>query len=424
MIDKLMEEAKKENIIIEVFSSRNKSLNIKVRNHQVESTITSDVTKYKVKALYKEKTILIQTEIMNPKKIIDLIKENYEIMDNDDKDTLATPFSFTTSKVKEPELDVNQITEDLLAMDQYRKKYPEIFDLTFEYEYILNERQLINSNTELKDWNDMHSFTTEISLKRDANRKTGCLVYSAKTYDIDEFTKRVEKEILRGLEKLEEESMETGKYNIILTNKCVAKLLNTFSNMFFADSINKKISPLVNQFKEKIFSDKITIVEDPTNQELLGTSFFDDEGSKTYYKEIVKDGIFVQKLYDKKTAMKEGIESTGNSFGVRNLYIKPGNKSFDELLHLLENGIVIDNIEALHAGVNQNTGDISLQSSGYFVKEGKQEKRLNMIILSSSIFELFTNVLEIGSDFEKYSKNVSAPSLLLKDITIVGEKER
>lgn len=424
MIRKLIEEAKKENIIIEVFSSRDKSLNIKVRNHQVESTITSDVTKYKVKAIYKEKTIFIQTERIDPQKIIKLIKENYEIMDNDDKDTLADSFDLESSKTKEEELDINQITEDLLAIDQYRNQYPEIFDLVFEYEYTLNERQITNSNTVLKDWNDMHSFATEISLKRDDNRKTGFLVYSAKTYDIDEFSKRVLNEITRGLEKLDEESIETSKYNIILTNKCVAKLLNAFSDMFFADFINKKMSPLANQFEKKIFSDKITIVEDPTNKDLLGTSLFDDEGSRTYYKEIVKKGVFIQKLYDKKTAIKEGKESTGNSFGVRNLFIKPGNKSYDELVQELENGIVIDDIEALHAGVNQTTGDISLQSSGYLVRECKKETRLNMIILSSSIFELFTNVLEVGSDFEKYNKNVSAPSLLLKDITIVGEKER
>lgn len=424
MIHKLIEEAKKENIIMEVFSSRDKSLNIKVRNHQVESTITSDVTKYKVKALYKEKTILIQTEIIDPQKIIQLIKENYEIVDNDDKDTLATSFDFEFSKMKEEKLDINKITEDLLAMDKYRSQNPEIFDLVFEYEYNLNERKITNSTTTLEDWNDRHTFATEMGLKKDEKRKTGFLIYSSKKYDIDEFSKRTQKEILNSLEKFEEESVETSKYNIILTNKCVARLLNTFSGMFFADSINKKTSPLANQFEKKIFSDKITIVEDPTNPDLLGTSLFDDEGSRTYYKEIVKKGIFVQKLYDKQTAIKEKKESTGNSFGVRNLYIKPGNKAFDELVQELENGIVIDDIEALHSGVNQNTGDISLQSSGYLVKEGKKEKRLNMIILSSSIFELFTNVLEIGSDFEKYNKNVSSPSLLLKDITIVGEKER
>ena len=192
--------------------------------------------------------------------------------------------------------------------------------------------------------------------------------------------------------------------------------------MFYAESINKKTSPLVDKFQEKIFSDKITIVEDPTNEKYIGKSLFDNDGVKTYYKKIVENGKFITKLYDRKTALKEDVLSTGNASGVRNAYLVPGEKSYKELIEQLKDGIIIENIEGLHAGLNTLTGDISLQATGFLVKNAKIVKALNMIILSTNIFELLNNVVEIGNDLEFFGEVSGAPSLLVSDITIVGKE--
>ena len=45
-----------------------------------------------------------------------------------------------------------------------------------------------------------------------------------------------------------------------------------------------------------------------------------------------------------------------------------------------------------------------------------------MIILQTNIFEVFSNVIEIGNDLSKSSLSVLAPSLLLSDITITGKE--
>ena len=83
-------------------------------------------------------------------------------------------------------------------------------------------------------------------------------------------------------------------------------------------------------------------------------------------------------------------------------------------------GVIINNVEGLHAGINTSTGDISLQSTGYLVKDGKVVKALDMIILQTNIFELLSNVIEVGNDFKEFSTSCAAVSLLLSDITISG----
>lgn len=422
MINELIKEAKKQNISIEVFSKRERTVNLNSENGCLKTSDTSDVTNYKIKAIYKGKTIIINTDTISIDQIIEIVKQNYELLDNTDKDFFATPIDIEYKNQPPKKININNIISDLEGLTKYKEQYNEVFNLVIEYDETFAERKIINESTLLEDENHIYTLSAEINLIKNKIRKTGTIVYKSKNYDIEEFEKRLKEEILKSIAKFEEDSIITSKYDIILTNNCAAKLLNTFSNMFFADSINKKISPLVDKFKSKVFSDKITIIEDPTNEKLLGTCLFDDEGSKTNYKEIIKDGKFITKLYNRKTALKDGVKSTGNSFGVRNLYVKPLSKSFNELVEKLDNGIIIDDITGLHSGINQSTGSISIQSSGCLVKNGKKDKRINMIILSSNIFEVFTNIIDIGNDLQMLNINCGSPSLLIKNITIVGEK--
>ena len=43
-----------------------------------------------------------------------------------------------------------------------------------------------------------------------------------------------------------------------------------------------------------------------------------------------------------------------------------------------------------------------------------------MIILQTNIFELLTNVTEIGSDFKEFGSTCSSSSILVHDITVSG----
>ncbi|NLC48027.1 MAG: TldD/PmbA family protein, partial [Tenericutes bacterium] len=213
------------------------------------------------------------------------------------------------------------------------------------------------------------------------------------------------------------------KYTIVLKNNCVFSLINRFINLFYAENINKNLSCLKDKLGKKIFSDKITIIEDPTNDSYVGKRLFDDEGTKTFYKEIVKNGVFKTQLYDNKNAIKDNKESTGNSFGVRNMILEKGNISYENIVKKCKNGLLIDDIQGLHAGLNEITGDFSLQAQGYEIKDGKQAKAVKLIILTSNVFEIFSNVVDVCDDLEINSVIGGAPSLLINNISISGSKK-
>ena len=163
-------------------------------------------------------------------------------------------------------------------------------------------------------------------------------------------------------------------------------------------------------------------MEDPLNSKLIGKRIFDIEGNPTYYKEIVKDGVFITKLYDNKNAIIENTNPTGTSDGVRNMYILKGKSSYQELIKKMNNGVIIDSIEGLHAGVNKLTGEISLQATGYEVVNGNVGEALKLIIFQTNLIDLFNSVIDIGNDLEMFSIMGGSPSILFDNVMIIGKE--
>ena len=195
--------------------------------------------------------------------------------------------------------------------------------------------------------------------------------------------------------------------------------------MLSAELIHQKKSCLVNKLNEKIFSEKINILEEPRNKDYPGYIVFDKEGTDTTNKEIITNGIIKTYLYDIKEAKIDNVKSTGNKYnGIagRNMYIKPGDKSLSELFKEIDNGIYITHyMGSMGSSINESTGNISMQVFGYIIENGEIICGFEPAVLTSSIFELFTNVEEIGNDLQFIMKSSASPSIYIKDISISGE---
>ena len=156
--------------------------------------------------------------------------------------------------------------------------------------------------------------------------------------------------------------------------------------------------------------------------------WFDDEGVATYNKAIVKNGVLQTYLYNLTTAAKDGVQTTGNGYGGGKkgvestfLYLKPGKKSLDELFAEVGNGVFITEVSGLHAGLNPQSGNFSLQSTGFMIENGKKGKPLDLITVSGNLLDIFQDVIEVGNDTYVSPSGVSAQSLLIKKIVVSGK---
>ena len=185
-----------------------------------------------------------------------------------------------------------------------------------------------------------------------------------------------------------------------------------------------QVSCLENKIDNKVFSDKLTIIEDPTNKDLPGYRLFDDEGTLTKKKTIVEKGVLKNYLFNNKEAIIKNIESTGNGYGnisTKNMYVEKGTKKFNELLSEMNDGIYItDYMGSANTSIDLVTGNISIQIFGFLIKDGKIVSGIEPSIMTTTIFELLSNIEEIGDDLTFTNTRVGSPSIFIKNISIAG----
>ena len=71
--------------------------------------------------------------------------------------------------------------------------------------------------------------------------------------------------------------------------------------------------------------------------------------------------------------------------------------------------------------INSNSGNISIQIFGYIIENGKIICAFEPTIMTTTIFELFSNVKYIGDDLKFTSQAVGAPSLYIENISIAAK---
>jgi PmbA protein len=87
----------------------------------------------------------------------------------------------------------------------------------------------------------------------------------------------------------------------------------------------------------------------------------------------------------------------------------------------MDQGLFITSLQGLHSGTSAISGDFSLQASGYVVKDGKLDKPVSLITLSSNYLELLNSVDTIGSDLKFTFSYLGSPSISFNAISVSGK---
>lgn len=232
------------------------------------------------------------------------------------------------------------------------------------------------------------------------------------------------------------ESVPSGKYPVVFSNKVMASMLTTYSSVFSAEAAQKGLSLLKGKEGEKIASDIVTLTDDPMREDALVPATFDAEGVATYKKNVIENGTFVTLLHNLKTAAAAGVKSTGNgkkasyasNVGISpfSFFINPGQGTLEDLMKDAGNGIYITSVEGMHAGANAITGDFSLAASGFMIENGKKGRPVKNITVSGNFFTLLKEIVRIGEDlkfnpFALGDSRSGSPSVLLKEMTVAGK---
>ena len=244
-------------------------------------------------------------------------------------------------------------------------------------------------------------------------------------FDVDALAKKVCDNVVS---QLGGEACESGVYKAVLSPNVVKSLLSFYVDSADAEEIQKHSSLFIGKLNQKVASSKVTVEDRPLAKNVFARSF-DDEGVATYNKAIIKKGVLQTYLYNLTTAAKDGVTTTGNavrgggkmSTAASFLYMKPGKKTQEELFKEVGDGVYITEVQGLHAGLNPQSGNFSLQSTGFLIKNGKKDRGLDIITVSGNLVKLFMDIKEVGNDETTFPSAISCPSVLVKKIAIGGK---
>ena len=161
---------------------------------------------------------------------------------------------------------------------------------------------------------------------------------------------------------------------------------------------------------------------------------FDGEGVATARRAVIEKGVLKTLLYDLTTAKKEGKQSTGNgrkggyaspvAISPYNFSIEAGENSREELLRAVGNGIFITEAKGFHAGADAVTGDFSIESAGFVVRDGKRAEPVKSFTVAGNFFDLLKDIDRLGNEVHWGMPATTAfgsPDVLVRGMSVAGK---
>lgn len=235
-----------------------------------------------------------------------------------------------------------------------------------------------------------------------------------------------------------------GRMAVVLSSEAGGTMIHeAIGHGLEADLAQQGLSVYSNKVGEKVASPLITVVDDPTLPEKRGSYPFDDEGIPSQRTILVEDGILKGYLYDRLSALKDGVESTGNGRResyqhkpiprMSNTLIVPGKMKPEEIIASVEKGLFVKKMGG--GQVNTVNGDFVFEvSEGYLIEKGSIGEPVRGAILMGNGPQVLKEIDGVGDDLGfgigtcgKDGQGVpvgdAQPTLRIPELVVGGQQE-
>ncbi|MGE7625279.1 TldD/PmbA family protein [Viridibacillus sp. NPDC096237] len=435
VLQKAMDAGFKE---AEVFYENAESFQCMIFEGEIDSYETSVDGGLSLRGLYNDKMGYAYTERIDEDSIsflIDNAKANADVLDEDDgTDIFEGSNEYTNYQRYSEELANIQISEKIALIKSIEEKIraydPRIVTLDYCLLQDFSGEQSLANNKGLSLTDKKNGLIIFVStvVKDGEEMKTGGFMKMTRDFhslDADEIAKEAAEE---ALSNLGEKSIPSGKYPIIMRHDAAASLLSIFAPIFSADNVQKDQSLLKGKVGSQVASNLVTILNDPFHPEAMSGSNFDGEGVATRKQAIISNGTLETLLHNRKTAKLEGCETTGNAqkasykstltIAPQNMYIATGERTLEDLITSVSEGILITALSGLHSGTNTISGDFSVEATGFHIKDGKIASPVKQMTIAGNFYDLMKDIKETCSDLYFLPESYGSPSLLVKELSV------
>lgn len=232
----------------------------------------------------------------------------------------------------------------------------------------------------------------------------------------------------RAVQLLGAAPVKSSVMDLILEPMVATQMIGILSSCFSGEAVLKKKSWLAGKLGAQIASTELTLVDDGTLPNRLGSASFDGEGAPTKRTVLLEHGVLQQYLYDCLWAAKAGTESTGNGvrgsykgtphIGTTNYYMLAGNQTVEQLVGDVSDGIYVTEILGAHTA-NPVSGDFSFGASGILIQHGRLIRPVRGITIAGNLQSLLQNICGVGNDLTFFGSQ-GAPTVRIANIAVSG----
>ena len=404
---------------IEITIYDNKEYISEVENEKINFIDIKNNIFYKVKARKENKTVILDSNYLN-EDLIDLLEEKIEYIDSNVEDKFLDLLDNNNIIQIKENKDFSKCVDKIINLTKLEE---DIFNLTVTLSYNISKIQIINDKgVNIENVNSYYDFAIISYGRKDDKVVNAYRTVMQKDFNLNELV-ILRKEVIEEVKnKFSKNKINSKKYKCLFKQEVIEELLSEIIEAISLKSVNLNLSLFKDRIGEKIFSEKISLVEDPCGESNITRYLFDEEGNKTYKKSIIENGILKLFISNNKESSKNNMISTSNAFdeiGVRNLMLLPGEKSEKEIIKNIKEGLIITDIAGAGGqAIDIVSGSISLLVNGFYIVNGKIDYYFEQAIMTSTIKEIFNNVLEISNTVQYSNEIVRSPSLLIDDIII------
>ncbi|MHB8174102.1 MAG: TldD/PmbA family protein [Nitrospirota bacterium] len=232
-----------------------------------------------------------------------------------------------------------------------------------------------------------------------------------------------------------------GRMPVVLSSEAGGTMVHeAVGHGLEADLAQNGLSVYTGKVGQQVGSPLVTVVDDATLPNSRGSFRFDDEGIEAQRTVLVEKGVMRGFMYDRLTAMKDGVASTGNgrreSYMARpiprmtNTMILPGSSEPSEILSSCDSGLLVKKMGG--GQVNTVNGDFVFEvSEGYIIEKGKISEPVRGATLVGNGPHVLSSITMVGNDLgfgigtcgkdgQGAPVSDAQPTLLITDIVVGG----
>ncbi|MHA2391773.1 MAG: metallopeptidase TldD-related protein [Promethearchaeota archaeon] len=363
------------------------------------------------------------------------ISKNVEVCELISRNNISSKYHFPHIKIpqdisiadekllKDPIGTKLNLCEDLISNVQDQKDV----DPTFGRFRIHTQKKYLRNSNGL-DFNVLKTyFFIEYALKAKKNSKLSefwTTQYYKEKQHLN-LQSRVEKWAKLAKDNLNAEPPKPSKDAIVIFTPYV--LREAIIPVIGFHALGKPFSEKISSYNinDKVATEDMSIYDNGLLEGGLNSNPWDGEGTPHQNTEIIKDGIFQNRLFDEKYAILENAESTGNGIRslngavgnyVSNFQITPGDVSLEEIKSNIKEGYFIERFSWLNP--DELSGYFGAEvRNGYYIKNGEYKNPIKLGNVSGNILEMVKNCIYISKETE-YTENSLLPYIAFSGLTV------